>query len=146
MKGNESVSLLAAGTLVAAAEGLVRPDLHTNVGLAVVVIGFLADIDDGEKESFPVGFLVALLLLRLRLLVYDLNLKLGFDFDAADVVVVVAVVDDDDSFEDPDSGPCAFPVPAFNGGHLSFLLVGCWFFTLSLLPNFLLLSVLLPPH
>lgn len=66
------------------------------------------------------------------------------EYDAVAVVVVVAD-DDDDSFEDPDSGPCAFPVPAFNGGHF-FLLVGCWFFTLSLLPNFLLLSVLLPPH
>ncbi|KAF3960265.1 hypothetical protein CMV_015004 [Castanea mollissima] len=30
----------------------------------------------------------------------------------------------DDSFEDPDSVPCAFPLPAFNG-TANFFLVGC---------------------
>ncbi|XVF04308.1 hypothetical protein REPUB_Repub05bG0071400 [Reevesia pubescens] len=138
--GNKTFSFVVVGTLVAAAVEVVEfPDLHTNVGLVVVVveIGILEDTDDVGKGSFLVGFLATLLLLLL--LLYDLNLELDFVDD--DVVAD----DDDDSFEDPDSGPCAFPVPAFNGGHL-FLLVGCWFFTLSLLPNFLLLSVLLPPH
>lgn len=71
---NKCVSWVVVGTLVPAVELLVCPDLHTNVGLAVVGIGFLADIGDGGKRSFLVGFWVALLLLLLLLLLlYDLN-------------------------------------------------------------------------
>ena len=108
---NKSVSGVVVGTLVAVVEGLECPDLHTNVGL-VVEIGFLGDTADDEKGNFPVGFLVALLLLLL-LLLNDLNLELDFVADADEEEDVVA--DDDDSFEDPDSGSCAFLVPAFNG-------------------------------
>lgn len=94
--GNKSASLMVVAA-AAAVEGLECPDLNTN-------FGFLGNIGYG-----------------LLLLLNDLNLELGF----ADVVLVDGAADDDDSFEDPDSGPCApFPVPAFNGRHFLFVLVG----------------------
>ncbi|GLU15422.1 hypothetical protein SLE2022_319160 [Rubroshorea leprosula] len=116
-----SSELLPPVLVAATVESL--PILHTNTGPAVA---------DLEKTTAFVGLLLLLLLLLL------LNLEPGFDGAAEDD-------DEDDSFGDPDSSPFAFPVPAFNGEHF-FLLMGCWLFTLSLLPDFLFLTVLLPPH
>lgn len=63
--------------------------------------------------------LLNLHLLLFLLLLHTLNLEVGLGFDAA-----AADDDDDDSFEDPDSAPCAFPLPAFNRAT-HFLQVGC---------------------
>lgn len=83
-----------------------------------------AVVDDFENTAFESRLLPLLLLLVL-------NLKPDFAED-----------EDDDCFEDPESSPFGFPVPAFNGE----VLMGCWFFTLFLLLDFLLLIVLLPPN
>lgn len=90
--------------------------LHKNDGEVVgfdggsgAGIGKLALADDASDLLFVVKANLGLLL-HLPLL-HALNLELNFDAD-------------DDSFEDPVSGPCAFPLPAFNGAA-HFFLVGC---------------------
>lgn len=94
---------------------VVRLILHTNVGDGT---GFDGGSGVGNRRMpvddsdflFVATVNIGLLLL---LLLHALNLELGFDGD-----------DDDDSFEDPDSDPCAFPLPAFKGAA-RFFLVGC---------------------
>ena len=100
-----------------------------------------------KSESVSLGFVVVRVSLGLRTKTADDfgsgidggiagNGKLGLDGDDFLFVVmenldgVVLLLSDlnlgnnDDSFEDPDSVPCAFPLPAFNG-TANFFLVGC---------------------
>lgn len=65
----------------------------------------LGAVDDDEDDDFL--FVVMENLDDVLLLLSDLNLG-----------------NNDDSLEDPDSVPCAFPLPAFNG-TANFFLVGC---------------------
>lgn len=65
----------------------------------------LGAVDDDDDDDFL--FVVMENLDDVLLLLSDLNLG-----------------NNDDSFEDPDSVPCAFPLPAFNG-TANFFLVGC---------------------
>jgi hypothetical protein len=130
-KGQEEVSKsasLGVGVVVLVALPVSRLILHTNVGdggdivpgngrWALALALALAvddDDDDGNILLLVRENLGLLLLLLLLVLLHTLNLELGFD-DGDD--------DDDDSFEDPDSGPCTFPLPAFNGEAHFFLVV-----------------------
>lgn len=126
-----------------------------------------------KSESASLGFVVVRMSLGLHTKTVDDfgsgidgNGKLGLDavddgddflfvvMENLDGVLLLLLLSDlnlgnnDDSFEDPDSVPCAFPLPAFNG-TANFFLVGCGFFTLLFLPSststLLLLLVQLPP-
>lgn len=117
--------------------------LHINVGDDV---GFDKDIGAGKERQVlavddgDVLFLVMKcigLLLLLLLLLHTLNLEPHFEADDDG--------DDDDSFEDPDSGPFAFPLPAFDGAP-HFSLVVSRFFVLPLLSTSLLLLGQLPQY
>lgn len=100
-------------------------NLQTDGGLVVVVAGFAGfeSTDGGGHEKLGafvenLGRLLRLLLLLLLLpQLHALNSQLDFAAAADD--------DSDDSFEDPDSGPLAFPLPAFNGQHFILLVASC---------------------
>lgn len=101
----------------------------------------VGDTDDRqERVSVDLDDLVLVvpLLLLLLLLLHVLNRVLCSGGAAADAGVDDEDEDDDDSFEDPDSDPCAFSVPAFNGGHFYLKAGGCSF---TILPNIFLLLV-----
>jgi hypothetical protein len=141
-KGQEEERKSASSRVgVAALVVVSRLNLHTNVGDGDIGRGYgslalalaLAPDDDDEEILFPVRENLGLLLLLL-LLLHTLNLELLVGFDGGD-----------DSFEDPDSGPCAFPLPAFNGAPHFFLVVFLCCFALPFLPTSLLLLVQLPP-
>lgn len=136
-KASKTVSSVA----VEAEADAVYLNLHTNGGLVVVVAGFAGfESKDGSgREKLGafvenLGRLLRLLLLLLLPQLHALNSQLGFAAAAAD--------DSDDSFEDPDSGPFAFPLPAFNGQHFILLVASCSRFLASLF-SFLAASLLL---
>lgn len=143
--GDKIVSCVAAEEAV-----VVSLIFDGNVGFGLLGFVYFGDIVDGQERMLvddadtllEIGDRVLVFLL-LRFLLHVLNLGLCFDVDDDD-----DDGDNDDSFEDPDSGPSAFSVPAFNGGHFSLVGGGCFFTTLSLrllLNLFLLLVQLLPP-
>lgn len=127
-------------------------NLQTNVGGVGgldVVDGFASfeDKDDFGYRKFDASVmgnfaLILLLLLLLPLPLHALNSELGFGFGFAEDDDGDG---DDDFFEDPDSGGpcCAFPLPAFNGGHFIFLVGSTANLFLASLFLFLLLVQLL---
>ncbi|CAK7350090.1 unnamed protein product [Dovyalis caffra] len=120
----------------------------TNIGFGLVGAVSFGDTDGGQErvvlvddDSDAVWVITDLVLLLLVLLLLLYVLNLGLCFEVGD--------GGGDSFEDPDSDPCALSVPALSGELFSLMGGGCLFTTLSnlLLPSLFLLLVqlLLPP-